>query len=104
MKPVLAEFMALNRTLALATTAAVLTMAPLVIAGSADAAPASAARYSVSVEHCSGGIAIKAYPSRAAAVHARNKAVRYQKHHPASVRTVALRHGSKVVATSTRPC
>jgi 2-methylaconitate cis-trans-isomerase PrpF len=104
-KPVLAKVMGFHRTLALATTAAALTVTPIAIAGSADAAAASgAARYSVSVEHCSGGIAIKAYPNRAVAARARLKAVHYQKHHPASLRTVALRHGSKVLASSTRSC
>ena len=97
--------MGLHRTLALASTVAALTMAPLAIAASADAAPsAGATSYSVSVEHCAGGIAIKAYPTRVSASHARTTAVRYQKAHPASVRTVALRHGSKVLASSTRPC
>lgn len=97
--------MGLHRTLALATTVAALTMAPLAIASSADAAPAAgSSAYSVSVEHCAGGIAIKAYATRGTATHARNKAVQYQKTHPASVRTVALRHGSRVLATSTRSC
>jgi hypothetical protein len=97
--------MALPRSLALITTAAALTLAPLAIANSAEAAPASGSTaYSVSVEHCGGGIAIKAYPSKAAAKHALTKAMRYQKLHPASVHTVALRHGSKVVTISTRSC
>jgi hypothetical protein len=93
------------RALVLAATVAALAAAPLTLAGAADASSsASSPAYSVSILHCGGGIAVKAYPSKAAATHARNQAVRYQKHHAAALHKVQLRHGSTVLATSTRAC
>jgi hypothetical protein len=92
--------MGLNRKLALATTVVALTLAPLSLATAADAAPT----YSVSVLHCHGGIAVRGYATHTAALRAKNKAVYAQRHNPASVRTVQLRHGSLVVSSSTRPC
>ena len=90
----------MTRTLTLTVTAAALAIAPLSLAAGADAAP----NYSVSVLHCGGGISIKAFATHAGAVKAKNRAVHAQRNHPGSLRTIQLRHGSKVIASSTRPC
>jgi hypothetical protein len=93
--------MDLNRKLVLAATVAAFAIAPLTLAGAADAATSS---YSVSVLHCGGGIHAKAYHSQAKALKANHKAVAFQRHHPATLHSVQLRHGSKVLKSSTRAC
>jgi hypothetical protein len=98
----LAKCMDLNRKLVLAATVAAFAIAPLTLAGAADAATSSS--YSVSVLHCGGGIHAKAYHSHAKALKANHKAVAFQRHHPATLHSVQLRHGSKVVKSSTRSC
>jgi hypothetical protein len=92
--------MDLNRKLVLAATVAAFAIAPLTLAGAADAATS----YSVSILHCGGGIRIQAYPTHAKALTANHKAVAFQRNHPNSLHSVQLRHGSKVVKSSTRSC
>ena len=88
------------RTLVLTAAVAALAVAPLTLAGSAQAAPA----YSVTVEHCGGGIAVVGYSTMAAANRANTRVVARQKAHPGSLHVVQLRKGAKVIKASTKHC
>jgi hypothetical protein len=88
------------RLLVLIATVAALAAGSIALAGGAQATP----RYSVSVEHCGGGIAIVGYSSRSAAVRADVRAVTRQRNHPHVLRTVQLFHGYRVIRKSTRHC
>lgn len=88
------------RTLILTAAVAALAIAPMTLAASATAAPA----YSVSVEHCGGGIAITGYSTLAAASRVNARTVARQAKAPGSLHTVQLRKGSKVLKASTKHC
>jgi hypothetical protein len=92
--------MGLSRKLIVATTTAAVALAPLTLPGAADAS----IPFSVSVLHCGGGIAIKAFPTLLKATSMLEKKITYQLHHPASLHTIQLRHGSTVIKTSKSPC
>ena len=88
------------RPLVLSGTVTALAAGSIAFAGGAHATP----RYSVSVEHCGGGIAVTGYSSRHDALRADARAVARQRKHPHVLRTVQLFHGSRVISRSTRRC
>ena len=88
---------------ALVLTAAVTALAvaaPVTLAESAQAAPA----FSVSVEHCNGGIAVVGYSNLVKAVKAEARIVARQVAHPKTLRSVQLRKGSKLIKVSLKHC
>jgi hypothetical protein len=89
-----------SRRLVVAGTVAALVAGPVVLAGSAQATPP----YSVSVEHCGGGIAIVGYPTLHAAKRADAQAESRQRKHPGVLKTVQLFHGRHTIKVSTKHC
>lgn len=88
------------RRFVIAATIAALSTGPVVLAGSAQATPP----FSVSVEHCGGGIAIVGYNTLTQALRVDRRAVTRQLAHPGVLRSVRLFRGQHAIKVSTRHC